>query len=245
MAPGSRSWRVAYAWLACLICGCIGVTTAAADRNPRHGTRDVEYDVPPPVTERGGMGEWLLRLAGQYRVEGLATVLAAPPVGIRGSGDCAAVGAGSGVHCILNIHWTDQFEIIMDPEQGPPGVYNVPGGVSYLNPAMMLMGMDPRRRGLQFLLVDNKGLPEGGAATIAGNRATLRAPCVNAPSLFLAMNPTRKFAGRPPQTCERIMRIDARPGSQVVHVAIDIEVNGERAGEFQMTLRRDSKAGER
>lgn len=245
MAAGSRSGQLAHAWLACLICGCIGAPTAAADRNPRQGFRDVEFYNPPPVTDRGGMGEWLLRLAGQYRVEGLALVLAAPPVGIRGSGDCAPVGAGPGVHCIFNIHWTDQFEIIMDPEQGPPGVYNVPGGVSYLNPSMMLIGMEPVRRGLQFLLVDNKGLPEGGAAVIAGDRATLRAPCVNAPSLFLAMNPERKFEGRFPQKCERIMRIDARPGSQVVHVAIDIEINGERAGEFQMTLRRERKAGTR
>lgn len=247
MAPAARSRQVARIWLACLLCGCMG-GAAAADRNPRQGFRDVEYHKPPPVTDRAGMGEWLRRLADQYRVEGMLSVSMLAPEDIstlKGSGDCALVGEGPGVHCIFNIQWSDRFEVIMDPDIGPPGVYNVPGGVSYLDPSMMLMGMDPQRRGLQLLLVDNKGLPEGGVATIAGDRATLRTPCVNAPALFLAMNPDRKFEGRPPQSCQRTMRIDAKPGSTVVHLAIDIEINGELVTQMQMTLRRPRKDGRR
>lgn len=245
MASRSRYGLVARTWLACVTCCCIGATTAAADRNPRQAFRDVEYYQPPPVTDRGGMGEWLLRLTDQYRVEGMGTVSAAAAFSVKGNGDCAPVGDGPGVHCIFNIHWVDQFEVNMDPDQGPVGVYNVPAGVSYLNPSMLLLGIDPPRRGMQFLLVDNKGLPEGGAATLAGDRATLRTPCVNPRALFQSMNPDRKFEGRPPQSCERTIRIDARPGSTVVHLAIDIEINSELVTQIQMTLRRARTEGKR
>lgn len=232
-------------WLACFIAGCFAAIAVAADRNPRQSIRKVEYLMPKPVTGQDGMAEWLLRLVDNYRVEGMGTVPAVEPFSVQGNGDCAPVGAGPGVHCIFNIHWIDQFEIIMDPEEGPPGVHNVPGGVSYLNPSMMLVGIDPFREGLQFLLVDNKGLPEGGTASISGHRATLRAPCVNAPKLFLDLNPDRQFEGRSPETCERVTRIDAKPDSTVVHVDIDIEINREPASRFQMTLRRSNKAGKR
>lgn len=215
-------------WLACLACACIGAT--AADRNPRQSYRDIEYYVPPPVTELRGLSEWLMRLADQYSVEGLGSVPPDRLFAVKGTADCASVGTGPGMHCIFNIHWLDQYE--------SAGLYNIPGGVSYLNPSMMLMGIGSSRRGLEFMLVDNKGLPEGGRASVAGDRATLRAPCVNAPQLFLAMDPAHRYAGRRPASCERIMRIDARPGSTVVHLAIDIEINGELATQFQMTLRR-------
>jgi hypothetical protein len=228
-------------WLACLIAGCLTATAVAADRNPRQSFRRLDYLIPKAVTEQDGMGAWLLRLVDQYRVEGMGAAPAVEPFAVKGNGDCVPVGRGPGVHCILNIHWIDQFEIIMDPDVGPPGVYNVPGGVSYLNPSMMLVGLEPPRDGMQFLLVDNKGLPEGGGATIAGNRATLRSACVNAPKLFLDMNPDRKFEGRFPDTCERVMRIDAKLDSSVVHVDIDIEINREPVSRFQLTLRREKK----
>lgn len=231
------------AGVACLILISFASPAAAADRNPRQTYRDVEYYVPPPVTEQRGLSEWLLRLADRYSVDGIGTVPATGPFGIKGTADCVSIGTGPGVHCIFNIHWIDQYEILMG--EGGSGIFNIPGGVSYLNPSMMLMGIAPSRRKLEFLLVDNKGLPEGGEASIAGHRATLRAPCVNAPTLFLAMNPAHRFAGRRPDSCERITRIDAKPGSTVVHMDIDIEINGELVSQFQMTLRRPKKAGRR
>jgi hypothetical protein len=228
--------------LAAALVACAASIVGAAGTNPRDAKLDVTYVIPRPVTERGEIGAWLLRLGDRYRVEGAGNVMGRI-VTVKGAVDCTAIGAGPGMQCILNISWNDQFEIITDPGQGPVGVFNLPGGVAYLNPSMMLTGLDPGRQGITFLLVDNKGLPEGGPGVIAGDRATLRAPCVNAPALFLAMNPDARFAERRPDTCERIIRIDARPGSTVVHMATDIEINGDVATRFDLTLRREPPGG--
>lgn len=214
----------------------------AAGNNPRETMLDVSFLTPPPVTEPAQMGAWLGQLVGRYRVEGLTDVMGRQ-VGIKGAADCESVGKGPGLHCIFNIYWEDLFEIILDPDQGPPGVYNLPGGVPWLRPSMMLIGLDPAKGGLTHLLVDNKGLPEGGSGSIAGNVATLRAPCVNAPALFLAMNPDTRFLGRPPATCERITRIDTRPGSRVVNLSITMEINREHASSFIVILRREPPGG--
>jgi hypothetical protein len=263
------------AWLAGMLAACVAVTAGAAGGNPRKGGRSGKYLVPEPVTDTAAMSEWLLRLADRYRVDGGGTITIPPAdqsvkrattedsrVGrgsseeedeepefvyfpVKGSGDCVTVGAGPGIQCIFNIHWDDQFEVNTDPDKGPIGVFNLPAGVSYLNPSMMLAGLDPLRKGLQLLLVDNKGLPEGGSATIAGDRATLRATCVNGPAMFLDMNPSKKYEKMPPTTCDRIMRIDAKPKGKVVHLSIDIEINRELVTQLQLTLRRDKNKDRR
>lgn len=260
------------AWLAGITAGCLAATAGAAGTNPREGARSGAYVVPPPVTDRAALAEWLLRLADNYRVDGAGTVYIQPvdPIrkrpapgeeeqnsalqesefippmifSVQGTGDCATVGEGPGIHCILNIGWQDQFEVNMDPDAGTIGMWNLPGGISYLNPSMMLLGLEPARQGLHLLLVDNKGLPEGASATVAGDRATLRVPCVNARALFLAMNPEKSYENRSPATCERITRIDARSGGKVVLVAVDIEINSLLVTQIQMTLRRDGKSGD-
>lgn len=225
----------------------------AAGSNPRDTRRDLTYLNPPPVTDSAQIGAWLRQLAGRYRVEGSVWMLSRffefyyegekREVEFQqrfesagGAGDCAAVGAGPGMHCIFNIAWQDQYETIMDPEQGPVGVHNLPGGVPYLNPSMLLVGLDPGKQGVSFLLVDNKGLPEAGTGSLAGDRATLRAPCVNAPKLFLVMNPAAKFNDRLPQACERIIRIDASPGAKFVRMDISIQLNDELFSITQLTL---------
>ncbi len=243
--------RLAY-FLAC----CLAATATSADGNPRQSYRKLEYLAAKPVTGMDEMGAWLMRLAGHYTVEGLGTFVAVEPFKVEGSVNCAPVGAGPGIHCIFNIYWLDQFEINLIPptaeEENDPrykdwaqGIFSIPGGVPYLSPSMMLIGIEPQQQGLRFQLVDRKGLPEAGTGTIAGNRATLRAPCVNWPAVLNDLNRTRYFDGRSPDTCERITRIDAKPGSSVVHMAIDIEINGEVATQLQSTLRRREMPGAR
>ncbi len=237
----------------------LALTVQAADaagRNPRDPPPATPVVTPEPVTSPGLIAMWLRRLAGQYRIEGSVFMLSRTfefraPDGemrevefqprlesARGSGDCMAVGTGAGMHCIFDIAWQDQHEIIMDPEQGPVGMFNLPGGVAYLNPSMLLAGLDPGSKGITFLVVDNKGLPEGGSGSIAGDRATLRAPCVNAPNLFQSMNPAAKFNDRLPQTCERITHIDAAADAAVVQLSISIELNEELVTLTRLTLRR-------
>lgn len=218
----------------------------AAGRNPRDANIDVSYLIPEPVTQTGQIAAWLRRLAGRYRVEGAISM---PERGIfeplRGNGDCAAVGTGAGMHCIFDITWQDIFDMNLSGGSDT-GIFNLPGGVAWLDPSMMLIGLDPRAQGITFLVVDNKGLPEAGSGSIAGDRATLRAACVNAPNLFLSMRPRVTYEGRLPDTCERITRIDARAGSSLLNMVVSIEINGELATIVDVTLRRvppDDAAG--
>lgn len=211
----------------------------AAGKNPRDANIDVSYLIPEPVTQTGQIAAWLRRLAGRYRVEGAVSMPARGTFEpLRGNGDCAVVGTGAGMHCIFDIAWQDIFDISLGGSDA--GVFNLPGGVAWLSPAMMLIGLDPGKQGLSFLVVDHKGLPEAGWGSIAGDRATLRAGCVNAPNLFLSMRPSATYEGRRPDTCERITRIDARAGSSLVNMLIDIEINGDRATTVDVTLRRVS-----
>lgn len=229
---------------------------AAAGSNPRDTKRDVSHVVPEPMTETWQIAAWMRRLAGHYRVDGSVFMLPRTfefrgtdgelreiefqqrLISAKGAADCKAVGTGPGMQCILNVGWLDEFETIMDPDMGPVGVWNLPGGVAYLNPSMMLVGLDPPNKGVRFQLVDSKGLPEGGSGSVAGNRMTLRAPCVNAPKLFGSMNYAAKFSDRPPQTCERIIYIDAKPEASLLNLNIEIELNEELVTQTWLTLRR-------
>lgn len=233
--------------VAAILAATILLVTSAADAGPRDPTPQWKNPSGPPTE----VEVWLRRLVGRFRVDGMIEAFDQPDqdkallqlVGqesIKGMGDCVAVGSGPGVQCVLNIAWQDIFQIVMpdDPEGRPTGVFNMPGGASFLNPAMALFGIDPGKAGIHYLLVDNKGLPEGGLGSNSGNRATLRTSCVNAPVLFNAMIPTMNY-----RSCERIMRIDARPESSVVHLSMDIEINEEVRTRIEMTLRRDSGIG--
>lgn len=165
---------------------------------------------------------WLRRLAGRYEVDG-AIAPAVPeeddtasdenqedgagstsppsgfkPRGFRGKVDCVAIGSGPGVQCMLNIKWMEDA-----------GVHPVP--VSYLDPSMMLLGLDPQHREINMLLVDDHGLGEGGAGRIRGNTAAFFVPCTNA-----------RVDNMPEANCERITRFEARPDARLVHVWIDM-----------------------
>jgi hypothetical protein len=239
-----------------LICAAALLATAAG-ANPRDPATRSTYAAPVPVVQPDAMGAWLRRLAGKYRVEGLVEVVynspdydphrcgvpaPDPPESvvepfcqqIKGAIDCVNIGSGPGIQCILQVTWNDFYEIIRPVDLGKmAGAFTLPGGTSYLAPAMLLLGIEPGRGGVNYLLVDNKGLPEGGPGSIAGDRATFRTSCVNGPTLLNSMKP-QLVANRPLQTCDRVLRIDAREGSSVVHLAFDIEVNEEMFTRFEL-----------
>jgi hypothetical protein len=166
---------------------------------------------------------------------------------IKGTGDCIAVGKGPGVQCVLNVFWQDMYEMIMlksEPgaesvDASPTGVFELPAGVAYLDPSMALFGLDPGSSSINYLLVDNKGMPEGGPGQTAGNRATFKTACVNAPRLLNAMKP-EEFNDRMPGTCARTIHFDARQDSKVVLVTMDIDINDEVFTRATMTMRRQS-----
>jgi hypothetical protein len=246
----------------------VGLALLANNRagaDPRTPPR-VDYLPTPDVP----MDVWLPRLVGSYSFEGAVEVVydhpdyvehlcgslppkpdeyeVLPPTpilpycsDIKGAGDCIAIGNGPGLQCILNVSWQN-FGYL-------PGGNVLAGGVSYLGPAMELFGMDPGRLMIRHLLVDSKGLPEGGAGVIKGNRATFKTVCVDSPEILEAMPPLVDSSKQPQppyyhsawRTCDRIVRIDVAPGSRVVHMSIDINLNGELFTRIEMTMRRKAQ----
>jgi hypothetical protein len=231
--PGRKAVLGSWAVLALLcIAGLFpGEADSAQPRSPPPKWRDPSGPPTPMET-------WLVRLVGRYRVEGVIRSSAGVE-SVKGMVDCVTIGAGPGVQCVLNVAWLDIF-LISPPPGNPAGVFNVPGGVSFLNPAMALFGIDPGAAGINYLLVDNKGLAEGGLGSSTGNRGTFRAPCVNAPTLFNAMRPPAFGFYR---TCETIIRIDARPDAGVLHLLMDFEINDDVHTTIELTLRRQPRAG--
>jgi hypothetical protein len=164
---------------------------------------------------------------------------------IKGTGDCIAVGKGPGVQCVLNVFWQDMYEMVLQKSEAdatsvdasPTGVFELPGGVAYLDPSMMLFGIDPGNSAIEYLLVDNKGRPEGGPGHVAGNRATFRTKCVNEAALLNAMKPVN-VNDRKPDTCERKLYFDAKPDSKVVLVTMQIDINEKMFTQATITMRR-------
>ncbi len=93
---------------------------------------------------------------------------------------------------MLNVVWQDIYHIQM----GEGAVRSLPGGESYLDPSMALFGVDPGKSAVNYLLVDSKGLAEGGRGSIVANTATFRTSCVNAAAMFLQMENEKKETDR-------------------------------------------------
>jgi len=252
-------------WLRSILLGLLAwgalLASVQVRAEPRASQSTGQEAGPPTPPET-----WLPRLAGKYRFEGLIQVVArgecaplppdpatqdqmseAPPEpycrSIKGTGDCVAVGKGPGVQCVLNVFWQDMYEMVMQKSEAgsvdasATGVFELPGGVAYLDPSMALFGLDPGNGAINYMVVDNKGMPEGGTGRTTGNRATFRTGCVNAPTLLNAMKP-EAFNDRMPGTCMRTIHLDARQDSKVVLVTMDIDINDEVFTRATMTMRR-------
>jgi len=173
-----------------------------------------------PVRNLQTIIEWLARLVGQYRYGGTVELRAGPgiptaPLLVRGVGDCVAFGLAPGVQCSIAVSW---------PKIRGEGGQEVLGGVSTLNPAMVLYGLDPDRRAIHFLQVDQKGIADGGTGYLMGDTLTTRAPCEGIPG-----------------DCERITTIDAQPDGRRIQMQVDIEQDGQRAVRFNFVLNRTSE----
>jgi hypothetical protein len=224
----------------------------AQPRSPAEASGKMTPDAEPHV--------WLRRLAGRYEVDGAITPATPPtppggsgdsgesqeggeedgnanesqtlapsifdPRGFRGKVDCVAIGSGPGVQCVLNIMWIEDRAL----PRGEP----IP--VSYLDPSMLLLGLDPLRGAINMFLVDDHGLGEGGWGRIGGNMAVFKVPCTNA-----------RVNNEVDIHCERITRFEARPDARVVHVWIDIQDTRDHmlyGPQIIMTLRRAAEETE-
>lgn len=140
-------------------------------------------DPSGPPTE---MHVWLRRLAGRFRYEGTLDrepgsvpdpSLPANTAQVEGLGDCVTIGAGPGVHCVINLDWPPPYPRTL--EGVSPEAFVDPVFVANLDPAMILFGIDAGASQLAYLQVNQKGLAEPGTGVVVGNIARFEAPCVN------------------------------------------------------------------
>lgn len=215
--------------LAGAVFACGAVMAHAAGRNPRDSKNDVEYTVAARVTDPELMGEWLFRLAGRYRVEGQIP-RGEESLSVAGAVDCRSVGGGPGLQCIFNVLWPEIWNVRAF------GASAAADGSPWMNPAMMLMGLDMQEQSVRFMLVDSKGLPQVGTGIIAGERSTLQAKCPNPRAIFEQI--IGLVNGRPPTTCHRVFRLELPPGERITYMVIELVVNDLPIGEINMSLYR-------
>jgi hypothetical protein len=161
--------------------------------------------------------DWLARLVGEFDIDGNVDLHAqGRPEDLRsvsGRADCIGFGVGPGVQCDLRVRWQET--------RGLDGEV-IPGGVSTLNPAVMLLGFEPVLPGVSYILVDN----QGNADISVGEMVTVdtlisRSKCVD-------------IAG----DCERLMQLTAGADLESVEMKIDLRVEGETAVRFSFVMRR-------
>jgi hypothetical protein len=161
--------------------------------------------------------DWLARLVGEFDIDGSVDLHArGRPEDLRkvsGRADCVGFGIGPGVQCDLSVLW--------EPTKGPGGE-EIPGGISTLNPAVMLFGFEPVLPGVSWILVDS----EGNAETSVGVMVSVdilhsRSKCV-------------AIAGN----CERLMQITADSALKHFDMEIDLRMEGETAVRFRFVMHR-------
>jgi hypothetical protein len=224
--------------IAAVLAGTAVLAWGNANAQPR-AEPEINHKAIEPVTEPAQIAEWLQRLTGRFKYDGMIqmgdcaqapSAEGGPPPppsdmcqGITGKSDCVAVGAGPGVQCILNVTWQDIFAV--DYQNGT--VREVM--VSYLDPAMELYGLDPGIAGMSRQIVNNKGIAEAGSGRIKGNTGTFGAPCANSEELG----------------CGRVVRIEARPDAKILWVWFSTKSPTEPETTYAViTLRRVTEAEE-
>jgi hypothetical protein len=216
---------------AAVLAGAVALSCGIANAQPR-AEPEIHFTSIAPITEPAQVAGWLQRLPGRYKYDGMIQMdvcsqvpsEGGPPPppsdkcqGIKGKSDCIAIGTGPGVQCILNVTWQDIFTV--DFESGTA----TESMVSYLDPAMELYGLEPGKLAMSRLIVNNKGIAEGGNGFIKGNTAFFSSPCANAASVG----------------CYRIVRIEAKPDSSLLYVWFSTKIEPEPETTYGvMTLRR-------
>jgi hypothetical protein len=165
---------------------------------------------------------WLANLVGEFTYEGYVDVHAqANPEDIhavRGSGSCVGYGPAPAVQCDIHVRWSQA--------QGRNGEA-VLGGVSTLDPAIMLFGFASDRVGIRYMLVDSEGTADAALGYVVGNTLISRSPCASVPG-----------------NCDRVVHITISEDAKQIDMRIDLEVDYRRAVrfEFRMVRMASSKA---
>jgi hypothetical protein len=196
--------------------------TAARDTAPEElrELSEVVVSGEKPTRRVAELIPWLRRLLGQYTYEGYVDLggqgRPEDRRTVAGGGTCVGFGVAPGVQCEIVVRW---------PEMRGENGEEVMGGVSPLNPAMILYGLEPDELGIRYLQVDNRGLAEGTTGYVIGSTATFRTACVDVA-----------------EGCQRITRITAESESKIIDMQVDTEINYELAMRYRFQLTRVAEA---
>jgi hypothetical protein len=131
------------------------------------------------------LDEWLRKLAGRYRIEGtvetpghatvqvvgssnemedlsVATVLSGKVIGLA---DCAGVGEGPGIHCVINATW-NSIDIDIAKLGSRPTISEA---LNTFTPAMLDIGLNRDPPGIRALLVTDDSISHMWAGKIEGD----------------------------------------------------------------------------
>lgn len=172
---------------------------------------------------------WMRRTHGRFRVEG--TVEARVPSRVPGVvltrtgkivgvADCAGIGEGPGVQCILNATWP-----VIDSFGGP--VRSPTDALRTFNPALLVFGIDPKLLEVRAMLVTDDTMTHTWAGLLEESTLTAR-----------RIIGCRELSGNgiPDLRCISELQVTAEPDSEVVSLQF-------RAGAtFRFAMHRDADA---
>lgn len=236
-------------WLLALTLSASGPAPAAdaGTRNPPAQRADTELgevlvEGSREKPKRPGFDDYqapfnfMSRLVGEFVVEGTVDLHAQGRSEdlrkVSGRTECVGFGIAPGVHCELKVRW---------PATTGPAGEEVLGGVSTLNPAVVMYGFEPvdpntigirrpgipapttpEEPGISWVLVDNKGVAETAVGQmVSPDTMRSRSRCLSVPG-----------------NCERMVRITAAPDLKTVEMHIDLVIDAQNAVSFAFVMHR-------
>jgi hypothetical protein len=187
---------------------------------------------------------WLTRLPGRYRISGRVEKREYVPVSrtdsaavelsgdISGVADCAAIGAGAGVHCIVNATWP-----ILEPARGgdlrapPPPSERV----RVFRPVVMVLGLLPNTAEIRAAMVTDEGMAHTWTGRLEEDILTVRraTSCSDSTDGRLVLIDVTKI----PPPCFQPLRILAEPNGRTI-----VMVHKANGVTMQLSLQRDPAA---
>jgi hypothetical protein len=188
---------------------------------------------------------WLSRLVGRFRLAGrmesfasvnvsmpgmAPTFVRTTPVSkVSGVADCAAIGAGVGIHCIINATWSvvepmgkNAFAEMLRPP--PPSER-----VGVFHPAVMVLGFNPDTAEIRASMVTDDSMAHTWAGRVEADTLTARRT-----GACMAL---RDLARANPPPCFQPLEIIAEPGSNTITM-----VQRAMGVTVRMTMQRDPAA---
>jgi hypothetical protein len=209
---------------------------AAVDAQTPQPQADIELEEvlvrgrrPASTPER--LTAWLSRLVGDFRYEGHVerrggADLALDTAEVRGSSRCANLGAPGLVQCQMNVSWQ---------VMGGPGDEQMPGGVSWLTPAVAVYGLyvapptgpdqAPESQYIGHMQVDSRGLAEIGLGQLFDDTLIYRASCADLPG-----------------NCQRVVQIEAPPDGKVIRMSVEVQRDSKLEARYIFQWHRTAQA---